>query len=80
MEGPRTIGELVTFALHRIKVGRRKVILVIHEPHVIERLGRIATVFDGEVKQVKRVSAGPLNDNGNLALVRRAQRRTHALK
>ena len=24
--------------------------------------------------------AGPLNDNGNLTLVRRAQRRTHTLK
>ena len=50
MEGPRTVGELVAFALHRVKVGRRKVILVIHEPHMVECLGRIASVFDGEVK------------------------------
>ena len=50
MEGPRTIGELVAFALHRVKVGRRKVILVIHEPHMVECLGRIAAVFDGKVK------------------------------
>ena len=47
---------------------------------MIECLGRIAAVFDGEVKQIKRVFAGSLNDNGNLTLVRRAQRRTHALK
>ncbi len=47
---------------------------------MVERLGRIATVFDGEVKQVKRVFAGSLNDNGNLTLVSRAQRRTHTLK
>ena len=50
VEGPRSIGELGTFALHRVKVGRREVILVIHEPHMVERLGRIAAVFDGEVK------------------------------
>ena len=62
MEGPRTIGELGALTLHRVEVGRREVILVIHEPHVIERLGRIAAVFDGEVKQVKRVFAGPLNE------------------
>ena len=37
-------------------------------------------MFDGEIKQGKRVFAGSLNDNGNLALVRRAQRRTHTLK
>ena len=80
MEGPRTIGELVALALHRVEVGRREVILVIHEPHMVERLGRIAAVFDGEVKQIKRVFAGPLNDNGNLTLVHRAQRRAHTLK
>lgn len=39
VEGPRTIRELVALALHRVKVGRREVILVIHEPHVIEVSG-----------------------------------------
>lgn len=80
MEGPRTIRELVALTLHRVEVGRREVILVIHEPHVVERLGRIAAVFDSEVKQVERVFARSLNDNGNLAFVCRAQSSTHALE
>ena len=66
VESLRTIREHVALALHRIKVGRREVILVIHEPHVIERLGRIAAVFDGEVKQVKRVFAGSLTTMATL--------------
>ena len=39
VEGPRTIRELVALTFHRVEVGRREVILVIHEPHVVERLG-----------------------------------------
>lgn len=80
MEGPRAIGELSAFTLHRVEVGRRKVILVKHEPHVVERLGRIAAVFDGKVEQVERVFARSLNDNGNLAFVCRTQSGAHTLK
>ena len=47
---------------------------------MVERLGRIAAVFNGEVKQVERVFARSLNDNGNLAFVCRTQSGTHALK
>ena len=47
---------------------------------MVERLGRIAAVFDGEVKQVERVFARSLNDNGNLAFICRTQSGTHALK
>lgn len=60
VEGPRTIRELVALTLHRVEVGRREVILVIHEPHVVERLGRIEAVFDGEVEQVERSLPVPL--------------------
>lgn len=47
---------------------------------MVERLGRIEAVFDGEVEQVESMFASPLNDYGNIPLVCCAQRGAHALE
>lgn len=47
---------------------------------MVERLWRVAAVLDGEAEQVERVLAGSLDDDGDLAAVRRIQRRAHALE
>ena len=66
MKRPQSIGELGAFALHRIEIGCREIILIKYKPHMVKRLRSIATVFDGEVEQVERMFASPLNDYGNL--------------
>ena len=50
MKRPQSIGELGAFALHRIEIGCREIILIKYKPHMVKRLRSIATVFDSEVK------------------------------
>ena len=72
MEGPRLIGELGAFSLHYVEIGLWKIVFVKHEPHMVECLRRVTAVLNGEVEQIERMLASALDDDCNLAIVRRA--------